>query len=60
MAQVSEEIETLRAVQAGGMVPAERAAEAVGVPVAGGSVFRREGEYWTVAYEGSVVRLKDA
>jgi hypothetical protein len=23
-------------------------------------VFRREGEYWTVAYEGDIVRLKDA
>jgi hypothetical protein len=27
---------------------------------AGESVFCREGEYWTVAYEGSVVHLKDA
>jgi len=25
-----------------------------------GNVFRREGQYWTVAYDGSVVRLKDA
>jgi hypothetical protein len=24
------------------------------------NVFRREGEYWTVCYEGSVVRLRDA
>jgi chemotaxis response regulator CheB len=24
------------------------------------NVFRREGEYWTVCYEGSVVRLKDS
>ena len=23
-------------------------------------LFRREGEYWTIAYEGNVVRLKDA
>lgn len=23
-------------------------------------VFRREGEYWTVAYEGSLVRLQDS
>jgi hypothetical protein len=26
---------------------------------AAGTVFRREGEYWTVRYDGSVVRLKD-
>jgi hypothetical protein len=25
-----------------------------------GNVFRREGEYWTVRYDGSVARLKDA
>src|SRR5215831_8814326 len=25
-----------------------------------GNLFRREGEYWTVLYEGSVARLKDA
>ena len=26
---------------------------------AGGNVFRREGEYWTICYEGTVVRLRD-
>src|SRR5262249_52404834 len=26
---------------------------------AGGSVFRREGDYWTVAYEGKIVRLNN-
>jgi hypothetical protein len=36
-------------------------AGAAGLPFqAGRNVFRREGEYWTVAYQGSVVRLKDA
>jgi len=40
--------------QAAGL-PAEAA-----VPEVSRNVFRREGEYWTVAYEGSVVRLKDA
>jgi hypothetical protein len=60
MARVCEEIETLRAAQAGGRVTAGRAAEAVGLPTAGANVFRREGEYWTVCYEGSVVRLKDS
>jgi AAA ATPase domain len=33
-------------------------ADAAPLEVAG-TVFRREGEYWTVAYEGSVVRLRD-
>lgn len=27
---------------------------------AAGNVFRREGEYWTVAYEGAVLRLRDS
>jgi hypothetical protein len=59
MAAVAEGIQTLRAAQAGGSVSAELAAEA-GVPAASRNVFRREGEYWTVCYDGSVVRLKDA
>jgi len=29
-------------------------------PSAEGNVFRREGEYWTIAYDGAVFRLKDA
>jgi class 3 adenylate cyclase len=29
-------------------------------PAAESRLFRREGSYWTVAYEGSVVRLKDS
>jgi tetratricopeptide (TPR) repeat protein len=29
-------------------------------PSAEGNVFRREGEYWTIAYDGRVSRLKDA
>jgi hypothetical protein len=29
-------------------------------PEASRTVFRREGEYWTVVFEGSVVRLRDA
>jgi tetratricopeptide (TPR) repeat protein len=33
-------------------------AAAVAVPTA--SIFRRDGHYWTIAYEGKVVRLKDA
>jgi hypothetical protein len=29
-------------------------------PEASGNLFRREGDYWTVRYQGSVARLKDA
>jgi hypothetical protein len=36
------------------------ASPAVAVPEVSGNLFRREGEYWTVCYEGTVVRLKDA
>jgi hypothetical protein len=36
-------------------VPSQAAA-----PTVSQNLFRREGEYWTVAYEGSVVRLRDA
>jgi tetratricopeptide (TPR) repeat protein len=46
MAGVAEEIQALRAA---GEVAPEVAA----------STFRQDGEYWTIAYDGSVVRLKD-
>jgi hypothetical protein len=36
-----------------------RAGEAA-APTASRQLFRREGEYWTVAYQGAVVRLRDA
>ena len=56
MAAVAEGIRTLQAAQAGQPVPAEPAAALE----AARNLFRREGEYWTVAYQGSMVRLKDA
>jgi hypothetical protein len=36
-----------------------RAGGQVAPPEAAASTFRREGEYWTVTYDGTVVRLKD-
>jgi hypothetical protein len=59
MGAVTQLIEALRAVQAGGTLPAGPAAAAA-VPEVGRKVFRREGEYWTVCYQGTVVRLRDA
>jgi hypothetical protein len=59
MGAVTQLIEALRAVQAGGTLPAGPAAAAA-VPEVGRKVFRREGEYWTVCYQGTVVRVKDA
>jgi AAA ATPase domain len=44
------EAERLRELEAGTAVGAG----------AQGSAFRREGEYWTVVYEGSLVRLRDS
>jgi hypothetical protein len=40
-------VRTLRAAQAGGLEVAR-------------NLFRREGEYWTISYEGAVVRLRNA
>jgi hypothetical protein len=59
MGAVTWLIEALRAVQSGGTLPAGPAAVAA-VAEVGRKVFRREGEYWTVCYQGTVVRLKDA
>jgi hypothetical protein len=46
-----------RDAQAGGWVPAPLAGAVADVSR---NLFRREGEYWTVCYKGSVVRVKDA
>ena len=56
MAAVAEGFQALRAGETGPVPPvrAESAAEVAG------NLFRRESEYWTVRYEGSVARLKDA
>jgi hypothetical protein len=57
MGAVTQLIEALRAVQAGGRSPA---APAMVAPEVSRYLFRREGEYWTVCYQGTVVRLRDA
>jgi hypothetical protein len=59
MVQVSEGIQALQAAQAGGPLSAGPAAAEAAAPEVSRNVFRQEGEYWTVCYEGSVVRLKD-
>ena len=60
MAPVGTEIERLRELEAGAAVAA-RQGEATVLPKGRGkSVFRREADYWTVVYEGSLVRLRDS
>jgi hypothetical protein len=49
----------IRALRPGEPSRAGTGAEAA-APAAARNLFRREGEYWTVSYEGVVVRLKDA
>jgi hypothetical protein len=60
MAAVADGIRTLPATRVGGMVPAGPTAAGIAPPALPRNVFRREGEYWTVVYDGSVVRLRDA
>jgi NAD(P)-dependent dehydrogenase (short-subunit alcohol dehydrogenase family) len=53
-------VRTLQAVLAGEGVSVELVVgKAVGSEAAR-NLFRREGEYWTIGYEGAVVRLRDA
>jgi predicted ATPase len=60
MTAVAEGIRSLQAAQAEEIEPpGSTAAEAAG-PGLRNNLFRREGEYWTVSYDGSVVRLRDA
>jgi hypothetical protein len=59
MAATAEGVRILQAAQAGG--PSQLGAGATAaVAEAARNVFRREGEYWTISYEGAVVRLRDA
>jgi hypothetical protein len=60
MAAVAEGIRALQAAQAGQPMPAEPAAAEAAGPEAARNLFRREGDYWTISYEGAVVRLRDA
>ena len=60
MAAVAEGIRTLLAAQADGIGPAAPRAAQAAVPELPKNLFRREGEYWTVSYDGSVVRVRDA
>jgi len=61
MAAVAGGIRAFQAAQTAGPMPLEpTAAEAAAVAVTARNLFRREGEYWTVAFQGAVVRLRDA
>jgi hypothetical protein len=57
LARLVQEISTLREIETGGTVTgvADEASA-----ITGGHVFRREGDFWTVAYGGSVVRVRDS
>jgi AAA ATPase domain len=58
MAAVAQGIETLRGASEGGVDSGGTAGTAV-APEESRNVFRREGDYWTVSYDGVVVRLRD-
>ena len=58
MAAVAEGIDELLTAEAA-TAPGPGPAAGTALRELTGNVFRLEGEYWTVAYEGSVVRLKD-
>jgi tetratricopeptide (TPR) repeat protein len=58
MAALAEEIQALQAAQTA--TTSQMPAADTAAPAGPGTVFRQEGEYWTICYEGAVVRLKDA
>src|SRR5262249_9664831 len=60
MAAVAEGIQVLRAAQAGEAAPAQPAGAGAADAEHSRNLFRRGGEDWTVRYESSVTRLKDA
>lgn len=61
MTRAGAEIQRLRELTAGQAIAAARAGEATAMHNgAARNMLRREGDYWTVAYEGSLVRLRDS
>jgi hypothetical protein len=59
MILVCEGFQALQAALAGAMMPAgPAAAEVAAMAEAANNLFRREGQYWTVVFDGAVVRLK--
>jgi hypothetical protein len=60
MAAVARGIRTLQASQAEETVQVRSAASSVAEPDLYRNLFRHEREYWTIAYDGSVMRLPDA
>jgi hypothetical protein len=59
MILVCEGFQALQAALAGAMVPAgPAAAEVAAMAEAADNLFRREGQYWTVVFDGAVARLK--
>lgn len=60
MVALARQCARLRAEAAGAAAPAASGERTeVAAAPGGGSLFRQEGDYWTIAYEGSVVRLRD-
>ena len=61
MAEMESQVQRLRQLATSHGVTADRAADIVGqADLARGNLFRREGDYWTIAYQGKLVRLRDA
>src|SRR5262249_21263362 len=58
MRSLAENVRRLRA-SPGFMTPAAESEHTATPPTTSG-VFRREGEYWTLAYHGTLVHMKDA
>lgn len=58
MTVVAEGCQRLRHLEAGSPIAGEQTE--TGTAVGTRSVFRRDGDYWTVEYDGSLVRLRDA
>ena len=43
-----------------GNVRSAKGRDAGGLPLGGPQLFRREGDYWTIAFEGRSIRMKDS
>jgi hypothetical protein len=61
MTEIEDKVQRLGQLATSYAVTADRVGDLIGHPdLAGSNLFRREGDYWTIAYEGKLVRLRDA
>jgi tetratricopeptide (TPR) repeat protein len=61
MSEVESQVQRLGQFPVGHTITTDQGGDIIGrADLAGSNLFRREGDYWTIAYDGKLVRLRDS